>query len=236
MKMNKFLYVSMMSLFFSLLLVSCSTFRERFGLSESASTEGQNLFTEEQCMQVDFYQLGFNDGQAGKPQRNLENYVDEHGCRVQVNEGAYHSGWNKGMQSFCRPTYMMGLVNGRTGEKLDRIDQRAEICQQYGFHFDANQYYNGQSRGMAQYCTVERGWHLGVTGSSYPSVCAGSPHEHEFKSGWESGIRQYCSNSSLAQNLGESGKAYPSICAQSMYPHFKSAYDKGIEEYLKKAK
>ncbi|MBN1683931.1 MAG: DUF2799 domain-containing protein [Gammaproteobacteria bacterium] len=227
--MKKYIKTSLLLFVFSILLTNCSAFRQYF--HPTGSTE----WSEEECMQVDFYQMGFNDGQAGKEKRNLENYVDEHGCRVTVNQAAYNAGWNKGMHDFCHPTYMMGLVNGRTGHRLDQADNRFKICTQYGFHFDDSQYHSGQTRGLKQYCTVERGWQIGSTGKPYPNICP-SYLDNEFRAGWESGVRQYCGKNADAANLGKAGKPYPEICSPKMYPAFKEAYDKGIGEYIKRAK
>ena len=85
------------------------------------SLTGCASMSEGQCNTADWYQVGFNDG------------------------------------------------NAATGS---RIDAHYDSCSEYGIRVDQQQYRQGYSQGLRNYCTPRNGWARGSTGRTYSNFCA----------------------------------------------------------------
>ena len=70
--------------------------------------------SEEQCAMVDWRQLGFNEGEAGRAQRNLAREIktcNNHG--IEIDTSQYVTGWNDGISRYCvtENGYNLGRIN-----------------------------------------------------------------------------------------------------------------------------
>lgn len=64
-----------------------------------------------------------------------------------------------------------GYADGAAGLTMSRLNDHAEACAKHGVTPDAAAYGAGREQGLVQYCTPERGFREGRTGSSYGGVC-----------------------------------------------------------------
>lgn len=64
-----------------------------------------------------------------------------------------------------------GYVDGQVGLSMSRLDEHAEACARHGVAPDAAAYAAGRREGLVRYCTPDRGFEAGRTGSGYAGVC-----------------------------------------------------------------
>ncbi|WP_332659322.1 DUF2799 domain-containing protein [Brevundimonas sp.] len=64
-----------------------------------------------------------------------------------------------------------GYADGVEGLTMSRLNDHAEACAEHGVTPDAAAYGAGREQGLAQYCTPDRGFRAGRTGSTYAGVC-----------------------------------------------------------------
>lgn len=64
-----------------------------------------------------------------------------------------------------------GYTDGAAGLTMSRLNDHAEACAKHGVTPDAAAYGAGREQGLIQYCTPDRGFREGRTGSSYAGVC-----------------------------------------------------------------
>ena len=64
-----------------------------------------------------------------------------------------------------------GYSDGLAGLTMSRLDEHAEACAKHGVAPDAAAYAAGRRQGLVQYCTVDKGFEVGRTGSAYAGVC-----------------------------------------------------------------
>jgi len=107
------------------------------------------------------YNLGYTDGLAGKPENDIFSRMPI--CAqagVKLNLGAYNSGRQKGLQSFC--TYENGMLFARQGKMLP------DVCPPtLRAKFNA-----GWSTGKEQFCNQpENAFALGKSNQPYPEMC-----------------------------------------------------------------
>ncbi|WP_156389318.1 DUF2799 domain-containing protein [Brevundimonas sp. Root1423] len=64
-----------------------------------------------------------------------------------------------------------GYADGVAGLTMSRLGEHAEACVKHGIAPDDAAYRAGREQGLIQYCTPDRGFREGRTGSSYAGVC-----------------------------------------------------------------
>ena len=97
--------------------------------------------------------------------------------------------------------YKLGLEDGGKGiYKLALVDY-TKICSQYKITPDEEQYKKGRKLGIEEFCTKQKGFHVGVTRRDYPNVC---PPEFrpDFDKGYKQGLEQAKANSQRRKKKG----------------------------------
>jgi hypothetical protein len=64
-----------------------------------------------------------------------------------------------------------GYTDGASGLTMSRLGEHAEACIKHGIAPDDAAYRAGREQGLIQYCTPDRGFREGRTGSAYAGVC-----------------------------------------------------------------
>ena len=64
-----------------------------------------------------------------------------------------------------------GYGDGMAGLTMSRLDEHAEACVKHGVTPDASAYAEGRRQGLIHYCTPDKGFEVGRTGSGYAGVC-----------------------------------------------------------------
>lgn len=83
-----------------------------------------------------------------------------------------------------------GYKDGMNGRSGDRIADYAERCGKFGIKPDMTAYLSAHKRGVAQYCTYERGYDHGEEGRSFNKVCTGEMSA-DYVPGYDAGRARY---------------------------------------------
>jgi len=83
-----------------------------------------------------------------------------------------------------------GFEDGSKGRSADQLNKIVEACTEYGFSVDNQAWLKGYEAGLPRYCTYERGYERGESGSSFNQVCGGELAE-EYGPGYEEGRQRY---------------------------------------------
>lgn len=83
-----------------------------------------------------------------------------------------------------------GFEDGSKGRSADRLNKIVEACTEYGLSVDNQSWLKGYEAGLPRYCTYERGYERGESGSSFNQVCGGELAE-EYAPGYEDGRQRY---------------------------------------------
>ncbi|OGT55063.1 MAG: hypothetical protein A3F17_08195 [Gammaproteobacteria bacterium RIFCSPHIGHO2_12_FULL_41_15] len=115
---------------------------------------------QQQCETMDWYQVGYSDGTAGKYQRDLTGAITD--CakfKLTVNAQAYSKGWSTGVRKFCKPDTAFQLgVNGQVYNNICPSDLSAAFASAW-------------QQGLRRYCVPETGYNLGRSGAAFPEFC-----------------------------------------------------------------
>ena len=84
----------------------------------------------------------------------------------------------------------VGFKDGANGKSSNRLSKIAEACTKYGTSVDNQSYIAGYEAGLPKYCTFQRGFERGESGSSYNQVCSGELSA-EYAPGYEEGRIRY---------------------------------------------
>jgi len=84
----------------------------------------------------------------------------------------------------------VGFKDGANGKSGDRLAKIAETCTKHGVSVDNQSYLEGYEQGLTKYCTYERGYDRGESGSKFNTVCSGDLAE-EYAPGYEEGRKKY---------------------------------------------
>ncbi len=84
----------------------------------------------------------------------------------------------------------VGFKDGANGKSADRLAKIAETCTKHGVSVDNQSYLDGYEQGLTKYCTYERGYERGESGSKFNVVCSGDLAE-EYGPGYEEGRKRY---------------------------------------------
>jgi hypothetical protein len=142
--------------------------------------------SKEDCLVIDWFEVGRMDGMQGRPRTALQNRAKpclEHG--VNADRQAYYQGHDEGLKYYC--TEEKGFALGRQGHPY-RSNCRLELEKDFRA---------GYQRGIQLYCSEENGYELGRRGQKYPYVC---PLEYEpyFRAGYLRGKEVYDYESKIA--------------------------------------
>lgn len=80
----------------------------------------------------------------------------------------------------------VGFKDGEAGRAQSRLDDHAKACAKSGVVPQAAPYFAAREQGLKLYCTQDRGFREGRTGSSYAGVCPPGP-ERGFLVGYGDG-------------------------------------------------
>jgi hypothetical protein len=81
---------------------------------------GCATLSKNECLQADWYELGYRDGSVGAPRSLFQNHYDaclEH--NVHADRAAYFEGRDEGLSAYC--TYDSGFTQGRAGHIYKRV-------------------------------------------------------------------------------------------------------------------
>ena len=81
---------------------------------------GCSALSQEECQSSDWYSLGYQDGQAGKLQSQLQRYTQscgEYGLRPDA--ARWQSGYTKGLEYYCIPE--LAYAKGKAGEAYQGV-------------------------------------------------------------------------------------------------------------------
>lgn len=145
--------------------------------------------TKQQCLTINWYQMGYADGQQGRNPRNLQQDIQD--CakfKIPVNTPAYQRGWRAGVRVYCRPNnaYNMG-VNGKTYNHICPSNM-------------ASRFDRAWHRGLRKYCIPATGYNLGRSGAAMPNFCA-PDQVNRFRNAYTSGRRIYSAISSTQAEI-----------------------------------
>ena len=119
---------------------------------------------------------------------------------VVVALGLYLQGCASLSEHECRGEdwYKIGFDDGFDGAAPTKIETHREACARYGIEPDAKQYEVGRRDGLANYCTVRRGFDVGREGRPYGGGCPEGA-ESEFLRGHSLGRRFHDVDEELAR-------------------------------------
>ncbi|MCL1036189.1 DUF2799 domain-containing protein [Shewanella submarina] len=78
-----------------------------------------------------------------------------------------------------------GLTDGQSGQPENTYSLYADDCAEFGVSVSVPEYKKGWQQGIAQYCTRDNGWSVGISGGYYQNACPKSL-EAEFYSAYQS--------------------------------------------------
>ncbi|WP_423062415.1 DUF2799 domain-containing protein [Candidiatus Paracoxiella cheracis] len=133
--------------------------------------------TQQQCQSMNWYQLGYEDGNQGKLQRDLSRDIKD--CarfQLTVNTLQYRNGWAAGVRQFCRPqtAYQLG-TNGSSYNNICPADLAGAFNRAY-------------KRGLRKFCVPNTGYNIGRAGQPMPGFCA-PDQVNAFRNAYLAGLR-----------------------------------------------
>jgi hypothetical protein len=85
-----------------------------------AAFSGCATLSKNECLEADWYELGWRDGSSGKPRSLFQDHVES--CmqhNVKPDRGAYYRGRDEGLKIYC--TYDSGFKQGRRGRSFHHV-------------------------------------------------------------------------------------------------------------------
>lgn len=158
----------------------------RMGIKYALLTTGIALtagcvphLSQQQCVNMDWYQVGYNDGNQGQFQRDLNSSIQD--CarfKLSVDTAAYSRGWRKGARAYCNTSnaYQLG-VNGSTYNHICPANL-------------AGRFDRAWQRGLRKYCVPATGYNLGRKGAGFPNFCA-PDQVNRFRNAYDQGKQVY---------------------------------------------
>lgn len=117
--------------------------------------------SKQQCISMNWYELGMKDGSAGKTKSMLGKEIND--CaryKLTVDTNAYAKGWRKGVRQFCQPSNAYDL--GAAGRQYNRVCP-TDLARNFS---------HAWRRGLRRFCTPQNGYSVGRSGKDYPNYCA----------------------------------------------------------------
>jgi len=117
---------------------------------------------QQQCQNMNWYQIGFNDGSQAKNQRDLTRDIQD--CakfNIKVKTKQYTKGWRAGTRQYCQPSTAFQLgANGKNYNHICPADLSGPFNRAW-------------HRGLRRYCVPTTGYELGHSGHPMPGFCSG---------------------------------------------------------------
>jgi len=105
----------------------------------------------------------------------------------------------------------LGYEDGRGGESRGQFNKIAKTCAKYGISANATAYRAGYDTGLAQYCSYDKGYDHGTSGSKIKTECR-EINSTPYLDGYNQGLPLYCSYD-RGFDHGESGKSIKAQCS-----------------------
>ena len=148
--------------------------------------------SDDQCINMNWHQLGFNEGSQGKVVRDLQK--DTADCarfKININTDAYFAGREEGLKHFC--VYDKGRELGLQGH------QPPDVCPEKS----KERFIKGWKSGAQDFCRdIRNGFKIGRTGKAYPQACP-SVYYPGFQSEYDRGRIIYERSSQLQNQIND---------------------------------
>ncbi|GEM_PF-5015394 len=165
---------------------------------------GCATLSKEECLQGDWYAIGYKDGANGYGVERLAEHSEacrEHGAGVQAD--AYTQGRRVGLTYHCAESTVykreshaihsdrgdwqaIGYGHGEAG-RIFQPEYYQSRCAQYGITLANSEYTDGYRQGLQQYCQPHRAYDLGRNGNAYPRGLCGK-QERPFLNAYIQGL------------------------------------------------
>lgn len=135
--------------------------------------------TREQCLNMNWNSVGYDDGAHGHFQRNLSNDIAD--CakfKININTHAYQKGWRSGVLFFCKASH--GYVLGTQGQTYNHICP-TDL---------AGAFEQSWRRGIRKFCVPDSAYNLGRSGKAFPNFCPATL-AIAFRNAYDDGRRLY---------------------------------------------
>lgn len=145
----------------------------------------------EQCLSMNWYQIGFQDGSHGLNQRDLQKDIQD--CaqfQLSVDQKGYLRGWQAGVRHYCQPAIAYRL--GTSGQYYN------DICPSDL----APKFKQAWRRGLVKYCVPDTAYNLGRAGKPMPAFCAPDTNV-KFRNAYDDGRRVYSTISGTQAELNK---------------------------------
>jgi hypothetical protein len=149
--------------------------------------------SKEDCLLIDWYEVGRLDGRLGKPRTAFQGRAKaclEHG--INADRQAYYQGHDLGLKYYC--SEQKGFELGQKG-----LPYKSNCPLQLEADFRA-----GYQKGIRSFCTRRKGFELGSQGQAYRYICP-PEFEPEFRAGFENGRVLYEYESEIASLQNQLG-------------------------------
>jgi len=148
--------------------------------------------SKQQCLSMNWYQIGYADGNQGLNQRNLsQDIADCAKFKLKVNQSGYVQGWNAGVRQYCKPSN--GYLLGTKGVTYNHICPK-----------DLAGAFNNQWRsGLRKYCSPDTAFSLGKAGQSVPSFCSPMSNGTKFRNAYAAGQRLFNQVQSMQNHIND---------------------------------
>lgn len=147
--------------------------------------------TAEQCLSIDWFQMGVNDGIQAQTHDLNRDMQDCAKYNITINTAAYQRGYQQGLKQFC--TFQKGLQLGSQGAANPHL-----CAGMAGADFD-----RGWRRGVAQFCNNQAlAYTLGKQGAGMPPACL-SPEFGEFALAFHDGHEVYAAQQDMQGQIDQ---------------------------------
>ena len=106
----------------------------------------------------------------------------------------------------------IGYEDGARGLPASRIGSHREACAKHGIAPDFALYEQGRLQGLQEYCTLQKGYGLGVSGKAYSDVCP-VDLESAFLEGYNQGRIVYEAQAEVKRLKSDLKKLYGDLAA-----------------------
>ena len=124
----------------------------------------------------------------------------------------------------------LGYEDGRKGESRGHFNKIAKTCAKYGISANASDYRLGYDTGVRQYCSYDKGYSHGVSGSAIKTECR-EINSTPYINGYDTGLPVYCSFD-RGFDHGESGKSVNGRCSGINAVPYLEGHDEGRIVYV----
>lgn len=123
--------------------------------------------------------------------------------------------------------YNEGKRVGVETKPMNTMYAAQDACRRANVPVDMKAYEAGWNAGLRETCNGQRGYELGANGEDRAKYVCPAPFDRAFYSGFERGIRKYCTSSKLAFARGRAGEPMPN-CPGDLNAEFRAEYQRGL--------